>query len=78
MEQNAQTDYFNILEEKVESLIDKIKSMKEEKESFIRKIQDQESRIADLDKELGRLKEVQDQAKDRIGFILERIDNLGV
>jgi FtsZ-binding cell division protein ZapB len=78
MEQNAQTDYFNILEEKVESLIDKIKSMKEEKESFIRKIQDQESRIADLDKELGRLKEVQDQAKDRIGSILERIDNLGV
>lgn len=78
MEQNAQADYFNILEEKVESLIDKIKSMKEEKESFIRKIQDQESRIVDLDKELGRLKEVQDQAKDRIGSILERIDKLSV
>lgn len=78
MEQNAQTDYFNILEEKVESLIDNIKSMKEEKESYIKKIQDQESRIDDLNKELGRLKEVQDQAKDRIGSILERIDKLAV
>ncbi len=78
MEQKTQNDYFSILEEKVELLIEKMKTMKEEKGSYITKIQDQENRIAELNKEVTRMKEVHDQARSRIGVILERIDKLAV
>jgi FtsZ-binding cell division protein ZapB len=78
MEQKAQNDYFNILEEKVDALIEKIRLMKEEKESFISRIQDQENRINALNEELGKLRDNQDKAKSRIGSILERIDKLAV
>ncbi|MFC1820578.1 cell division protein ZapB [Thermodesulfobacteriota bacterium] len=76
MEQREEMDHFKVLEEKVETLIVHITSLRDEKESLKKKIHEQERSIAELAGELKNLKESRDKAKDRIVSILTKIEQL--
>jgi len=78
MELTAETDYFKLLEDKIGELINKVQQMKDEKESFIRTIDDQKSRIDTLTDELSEMRENKNKARERITTIIEKIDKLAV
>jgi len=76
MEKGEEIDQFQLLEEKVNSLISLIGSLREEKESLNGKITVQEEKIAGLTTELEQLKAVRDNAKKRVVSLLEKIEQL--
>ena len=78
MESTSDTDYFKLLEDKIGELINKMQEFKNEKESFIKTIDDQKSQIDTLTNELKDLRESKNQAKERITTIIEKIDKLAV
>jgi FtsZ-binding cell division protein ZapB len=69
-------DQFQLLEDKVDYLIEMIKSLKREKESFAEKFQIQEEKLADLTKEVEGLKSGRDKAKQRILSLLEKMEQI--
>ncbi len=71
-----ETDQFQLLEEKVDSLIQTIKTLKKEKESFTEKFQIQEEKLTDLTKEVEGLKSARDKAKQRIVSLLEKMEQI--
>lgn len=76
MEQQESIDIFKVLEEKVEGLINQIRSLKDEKESLEKENQEKEKEIARLTGELEDLKEIKDTTKNRIESIIHKIENL--
>ena len=71
-------DQFQILEEKIESLIEKIRTLKKEKGSLAEKAQIQEEKLADQTEQILRLKESRDGAKQRIISLLEKIEQIEI
>jgi hypothetical protein len=69
-------DQFQLLEDKIDNLIEMIKSQKKEKESFAEKFQIQEEKLTDLAKEVDRLKSGRDKAKQRILSLLEKMEQI--
>ena len=69
-------DQFQLLEDKIDNLIEMIKSLKKEKESFAGKVQIQEEKLADLTKEVDGLKSGRDKAKQRILSLLEKMEQI--
>ena len=69
-------DQFQLLEDKIDNLIEMIKSLKKEKESFAEKFQIQEEKLADLTKEVEGLKSGRDKAKQRILSLLEKMEQI--
>ena len=69
-------DQFQLLEDKIDNLIEMIKSLKSEKESFAEKFQIQEEKLADLTKEVEGLKAGRDKAKQRILSLLEKMEQI--
>jgi len=69
-------DQFQLLEDKIDNLIEMIKSLKKEKESFAEKFQIQEEKLTDLAKEVDRLKSGRDKAKQRILSLLEKMEQI--
>ncbi len=69
-------DQFQLLEDKIDNLIEMIKSLKKEKESFAEKFQIQEEKLTDLAKEVDHLKSGRDKAKQRILSLLEKMEQI--
>ena len=69
-------DQFQLLEDKVDKLIDMIKTLKNENESFTEKFQIQEERLTDLTNEVEGLKSVRDKARQRIVSLLEKMEQI--
>jgi FtsZ-binding cell division protein ZapB len=69
-------DQFELLEDKIDNLIEMIKILKKEKESFAEKFQIQEEKLADLTKEVEGLKSGRDKAKQRILSLLEKMEQI--
>ena len=69
-------DQFQLLEDKIDNLIEMIKSLKKEKESFAEKFQIQEEKLTDLTKEVEGLKSARDKAKQRILSLLEKMEQV--
>ncbi len=78
MEFTMDTDYFKLLEDKIGELIARVQEMKNEKESYLQTIEEQKSKIESMSSELYSLKETNNQAKERISNIIEKIDQLAV
>lgn len=78
MELTIETDYFKLLEDKINDLINRINEVKAEKESYLKTINEQKNRIDILTDELTALRESKKQAKERITTIIEKIDKLAV
>jgi FtsZ-binding cell division protein ZapB len=72
------TDHFQLLEERVGSLIKNISSLREEKESLVEKLNEQECQITDLTSDVEQLKEGRDKAKDRMVSLVEKIEQLDI
>jgi len=72
------TDHFQLLEERVGSLIQHLTSLRDEKISLMEKINEQERKITDLTIDVERLKEGRDKAKDRMVSLLEKIEQLDI
>ncbi len=69
-------DQFQLLEDKIDNLIEMIKSLKSEKESFAEKFEIQEEKLGDLTKEVAGLKSGRDKAKQRILSLLEKMEQI--
>lgn len=69
-------DQFQLLEDKIDNLIEMIKSLKSEKESFAEKFEIQEEKLGDLTKEVEGLKSGRDKAKQRILSLLEKMEQI--
>jgi FtsZ-binding cell division protein ZapB len=69
-------DQFQLLEDKVDSLIEMIKTLKREKESFAEKFQIQEEKLADLTREVEGLRSARDKARQRILGLLEKMEQI--
>jgi chromosome segregation ATPase len=71
-------DQFQLLEDKIDSLIELITTLRKEKESFAEKIQIQEKKLADLAEKFENLKTARDKAKQRIIFLLEKLEQIDI
>ncbi len=76
MERDGELDQFQLLEERVDSLIQFIEAFKKEKESSTEKIRNQEEKIADLTGDIEFLKGARDRAKQMISSLLAKIEQL--
>ena len=71
-------DQFNLLEEKVDSLIKYIASLKKEKESLAEKLHIQEEKLTDLMHEVEELRAARGKVKQRVVKLLERIEQADI
>ncbi len=71
-------EQFSILEQKVESLISLVSSLKEEKIDLEKKVQDQGERISSFANEIDKLKADKDLVKKRIITLLEKIEKINL
>ena len=79
MEQREdEIDQFQVLEEKIETLIRYVASVRKEKEELAEKTRVQEGRIAALTSDVDRLTRSRDKARERIVSLLEKINQAGV
>ncbi len=79
MEQREdELDQFQILEEKIETLIRHVTSVRKEKEELAEKTRVQEGKIASLMSDVERLTRSRDKARERIFSLLERLKQAGV
>ena len=69
MEQGEDKDYFLLLEEKIETLINHIQTLREEKRSLLEKVKT-------ITLELDHVKGANDHAKNRMVSLLQKIDQL--
>jgi len=78
MDTGGEIDQFEILEEKIDKLIELISALKREKESLAEKIQIQSEKMADLGEQVDNLRSGRDRAKQRIVALLEKMDQIAV
>jgi len=73
---DGETEQFDILEQKIDSLVRAVTVIKKEKESLAEKAQIQEEKIADLGAQVEDLKRGRDLAKQRIISLLEKLEQI--
>ncbi len=71
-------EQFSILEQKVESLISLVSSLKEDKIDLEKKVQGQGERISSFANEIDKLKADKDLVKKRIITLLEKIEKINL
>ena len=78
MNETGDVDQFQLLEEKIDSLIVLITDLKKEKELLAEQVQIQEMELADLNEQVGNLNTSRDGVKQRIVSLLEKINQIDV
>ena len=78
MDTGGEIDQFQILEEKIDKLIESITALKREKESLAEKVQIQTEKLADLTDQLEGLKTARDRAKQRVVALLEKMEQIAI
>lgn len=76
MNTNEEIEQFQLLEEKIDSLLEMISSLKKEKSSLAEKVLIQEEKLTDLAGQVEKLKGARDSARQRIVAILEKIEQI--
>ena len=71
-------DQFQLLEEKIDSLIKYIATLKKENESLAEKLHIQEEKLTNLTQELEQLKAARGKVKQRVVTLLERIEQADI
>jgi septal ring factor EnvC (AmiA/AmiB activator) len=72
----SEVDQFDILEQKIESLIRAVTVLRKEKEALAEKAQIQEEKLADLGAQVEELRNGRDKAKQRIIRLLEKLEQI--
>lgn len=75
---SEEMDQFQLLEEKVDSLIEYIASLRKQNESLAEKLHIQEEKITNLAEEVEHLRGARAKVKQRIVTLLERIEQLDI
>ena len=78
MNETGDVDQFQLLEEKIDSLIALITDLRKEKELLAEQVQLQEKELADLTEQVSNLDTNRDRVKQRIGSLLEKINQIDV
>ncbi len=78
MNEIGDVDQFQLLEEKIDSLIALITDLRKEKELLAEQVQIQEMELADLTAQVGNLNTSRDGVKQRIVSLLEKINQIDV
>ncbi len=78
MEKGEEVDQFQLLEEKVDSLIAFVTSLRKENILLMEKINSKDGKIVDLAGEVEHLKASKDRAKERIVSLVEKIEQLNI
>lgn len=73
MDGTVELDQFQVLEEKIDSLIALITELRKEKGLLAEKVRIQDEKVADLTEQVNGLKTTRDKAKQRIVSMLEKI-----
>ena len=76
MDENQNTDPFDILEDKVGTLISHVSTMKNENSTLKEQLEYHEMTISDLNEETSSLKQSRDEVRNRINALFTRIDEL--
>jgi FtsZ-binding cell division protein ZapB len=71
-----EVDQFDVLEQRIDSLIESITSLKKENAALAEKAHIQEERLSDLGSQVERMKEARDKAKQRIIALLEKVEQI--
>ena len=69
-------DQFKLLEDKIDNLIQILAALKKENESFSDKFELQETKIADLNKQVNAMNGDKDKTRQKIVSILDKIDKV--
>ena len=75
---NEEDDQFQLLEQKVDYLIERLHSLKEERDSLRDKVANLESQVDSLTHETESLKEKKDVARQKISSILSKMDQIDI
>lgn len=78
MELIGDLEQFDVLEEKIDALLDLVGRLREENKSLSEKVQIQEEKIADLSQQVEVLKSGRDRAKQKVVQLLEKLENVEV
>ncbi|MBW2097001.1 MAG: cell division protein ZapB, partial [Deltaproteobacteria bacterium] len=73
---STEIDQFDILEQKIDALVEVITALKKEKEALVEKTQIQEEKLTDLGAQVEELKSGRDKAKQRIIALLEKLEQI--
>jgi uncharacterized coiled-coil DUF342 family protein len=78
MMMGEEMDQFQLLEQKIDGLLELVSSLRKEKTALAEKTQIQEERLRDLAEEIETLKTARDKAKQRILSLLEKIEKVEI
>jgi hypothetical protein len=78
MNETGDVDQFQLLEEKIDSLIGLITDLRKEKELLAEQVQIQEEALADLTEQMGNLNKNKERVKQRIVSLLEKMNQIDV
>jgi FtsZ-binding cell division protein ZapB len=76
MEYAEEMDQFQILEEKIDSLLETIAGLRRETSSLRGELKVQEEQIGGLNGEIDRLKSAQERARQRVTALLGKIEQI--
>ena len=76
MEMMGDIEQFDVLEEKIDSLLSLVENLKNENRSLSERVQIQEEKIADLSRQVEGLKSGRDKAKQKILQLLEKLEQV--
>ena len=78
MENIGELEQFQLLEQKVDSLLSLVDSVKREKSALAEQVQIQQEKLVDLSEQVSALKAGRDKARQRVLSLLERIEQAEV
>ncbi|MBW1680064.1 MAG: cell division protein ZapB [Deltaproteobacteria bacterium] len=78
METGNEIDQFELLERKIEALIERIGALKSEKAALSERVLAQEERITDLTTQVDTLRSGNERARQRIAALLDKIEEIDV
>jgi uncharacterized coiled-coil DUF342 family protein len=78
MENIGEFEQFQLLEQKIDSLLELVNTLKKEKAALAEQTQIQEEKLKDLSEQVSALKAGRDKARQRVVSLLERIEQAEV
>ncbi len=78
MMMGEELDQFQLLEQKIDGLLELVGTLRKEKTALSEKVQIQEERLRDLAEELEIMKTARDKARQRILTLLDKIEKVEI
>jgi uncharacterized coiled-coil DUF342 family protein len=75
---SEEMDQFQVLEQKIDGLLELVGSLRKEKTALTEKTQIQEERLRDLVEEVETLKTARDNARQRVLNLLDKIERVEI